>query len=487
MASAESRRTDSVRDIFELFGAINRAVHEAKDPKLSATADSLIPGLMANPNWYDEIEGRYFPDDRRTEPNATRALSGIAAYDAAEDTGRLTRSQKARLLYGISVLGRLKSEVPNSLPDFDESKEDCGAALDGSLAAIAPTSVEALSQRQESAKNERSDFLALVSSEFNHPKDFAKVLQAEPVLAIRDNQELHAPLCQTAVVPVDGYQSVIVDTKFTSEKISLEQLKSIVNPFNWDEDYAELFVAMQAQTPELLPDGWRRVLETVRLIGDKTLRTPLKFFPSMTGELEAQMNYDLDMTNFDAGDKQVRVDRGFINMKVRNETNDPAQGGVRVVTRKVVHIAGISAFAQARLVCIGGYGTASADFLLGSAGKNAAKQLENPKPFDFPANEKQAGADAAQSPATPQATVPVPAATAITHFVPAAVDAWTECAQELTNGYFDVAQKWVSGSLSLTDLADYTTRLSGELASSPFKYLQAMTTPRSPGQPGRTK
>ena len=56
--------------------------------------------------------------------------------------------------------------------------------------------------------------------------------------------------------------------------------------------------------------------------------------------------------------------------------------------------------------------------------------------------------------------------------------------QDLTNGYFDVAQKWLSGSLTMNDVTDYTARVGGELASSPWKYLQAMTTPRPPGQPG---
>ena len=100
--------------------------------------------------------------------------------------------------------------------------------------------------------------------------------------------------------------------------------------------------------------------------------------------------------------------------------------------------------------------------------------------FDYPTNEGEADKPRTTSTAAPPATP-------LTHFVPAAVGAWTECAQDLTNGYFDVAQKWLSGSLTLTDLADYTTRVSGELASSPWKYLQAMTTPRTPGKPGGAK
>lgn len=490
MVSAKSARTESlhsVRDILEVFGAIDRAIRISKDdPEVLAVADTLLPGSVANPGWYEELERRYFPDDARTTPDLTRALTEIAKNDADGDTARLTRAQKTRLLYGISALARLNAVASKCVPDFNEANAAFGKALDESLAATAPASVESLTQRRATATTARGSFLRQASDNFTQPEDFDKVMRPQAEKDFRSTTTLLAPLCKTAVVTVDGYESAVIDTKFTSKEISLKQLKDIVNPFNWDEDYAELFVAMQAQTPEFLPDGWRRVLETVRLIGDETLTTPLKFYPYQVSPLELQMNYDLDMTNFGAGDGKVRVDRGFINM--RSTVGKADQPGVIVTTRKVVHIEGISAFAQSKLVCIGGYGTASADFLLGSAAENAAKKLETPHPFYFPANQKQADADAkAEAAQATQATAAAPPATPMTHFVPAAVDAWTECAQDLTNGYFDVAQKWLSGSLTLTDLADYTTRISGELASSPWKYLQAMTTPRSPGKPGGAK
>ncbi|GAY14941.1 hypothetical protein [Mycobacterium sp. shizuoka-1] len=469
---------ESVRDILEVFGAIDRAVREADDPDVSAAAEKLLPGLMAaDPGWYTELETRYFPDDVRRQPNLEHALQAIASYDADQDTGRLTPAQKARLLYGISASERLRSVASASLPALSDSGSDFDDALVGSLAAIAPRESSSAPDRRSQAAAARDDVLQTAAAQFVRAADFNDVVRPAVVASpIRDGKPMSAPLCQTAVVTVDGYRSVIVDTKFTSTTISLNMLKSIVNPFNWDEDYNKLFVAMQSQVPEILPDHWRRVLETVRVIGDATLRTPLKFYPYQVSPVEAQMNYDLDMSNFAAGDGQVRVDRGFINMK--STVGNPAENGVRVTTRKVVHIQGISAFAQARLVCIGGYGTASADFLLGAAANPPA----SPAPFDYPTTEGQADPTAAGA----QTAAPAPPATPMTHFVPAAVDAWTECAQDLTNGYFDVAQKWLAGSLTLTDLADYTTRLGGELASSPWKYLQAMTTPRSPGKPGST-
>ena len=244
---------------------------------------------------------------------------------------------------------------------------------------MAPAEVTSVEERRSTAAKARNSLLEHVSSNFTRPGDFDDVVRERAVAGIRDNRKLLAPLCQTAVVVVDGRGSVIVDTKFTSDSVSLDDLKSIVNPFNWNQDYAELFAAMQSQEPGLLPDGWCQVLETVRLLGEEELTTPLKFYAYQdpASPLEAEMNYDLDMSNFDAGDGQVLVDRGFINMK--STVGDPTQGGVRV-HRKVVHIQGISAFAQARLVCIGGYGTASADFLLGAATKPPASRNRSTSP-----------------------------------------------------------------------------------------------------------
>jgi hypothetical protein len=468
---------NSVRDILEVFGALDRAVREADDPELSAAADKLIPGLgTACPTWYAELESRYFGSDARKNPNLAEALQRIAAEDANPDTDRLTSAQKTRLLYGISAAQRLNAVASTPLPALDESDATFNDALIGSLAAIAPKGSPNLKDRRDKAADAREALLQSMRS-FTRTKDFTSAVREKVEASpIRTGKPMGSPLCHTAVVVVDGLESAVIDTEFDSDDVSLEQLKSIVNPFNWAEDYSELFVRMADQEPDILPDGWRRVLETVRLLGSTELTTPLKFYPYQASPLEATLDYDLDKSALDTGDGQVLVDRGFINIKVTNKEGDPAKPGVHVTTRKVVHIQGISAYAQGKLVCIGGYGTASANFLLGAAVKPPA----DPVAFDYPTNEDEADAPRKASAAAPPATP-------LTHFVPAAVDAWTECAQDLTNGYFDVAQKWLTGSLTLTDLADYTTRISGELASSPWKYLQAMTTPRSPGKPGGAK
>lgn len=460
----------SVRDILEVFGAIDRAIVESDgDPEIAAAAEKVLPGSAAHAGWYGELENRFFGGQART-PDLAAALGRIAGADAREE--RLTQNQKARLLYGISASARLKRVAPTcSLPAFDAPEgSEFGDALIGSLAAIAPTGTD-LDGRRAAAAAARGGLLHGASTGFTRPGDFESVRE-KAVESIRAGSKLQAPLCQTAVVNVDGRESVVIDTKFTSDSVSLEALKRIVNPFNWADDYPELFVRMQGQEPDILPDGWRRVLETVRLIESVELTTPLKFYPysDPVRPLEAHLDYDLDESGFDTGDGQVLVDRGFINMRAVNESGSPNDPGVRVATRKVVHIQGISAFAQARLVCIGGYGTGSADFLL----RSAANPPDDPKPFDFPVTEEQADTDEV----TNAASRPV------LHFAPAAVAAWTESVQDLTNGYFEVAEKWLSGGLTLSDVAEYSTRLGGSIAGAPWKYLQAMTTPRPPGKQG---
>ena len=473
MTSAESSRGNPARDILEVFGVIDHAVRTSRDnPELLAAADRLLPGSVANPGWYEEIERRFFPNDVREVPNLRDALARIADADGHDN--RLNPAQKTRLLYGISASAQLNTVAPDAMPSFDQTDAAFNQALGESLGALAPANT-ALTDRRTSGAAAQADILQLACSDFKAPKDF-DAMRDKAVADIRANKKMSAPLCKTSVVIVDGYESAVVDTEFDSPDVTLNQLKSIVNPFNWAQDYSELFVRMEGQEPDILPDKWRRVLETVRLLGSIELTTPLKFFPyhDPKNKLEARLDYDLDTPALNTGDGQVRVDRGFINMK--STSGDADQPGVHVATRKVVHIERISAFAQAKLVCIGGYGTASATFLLGAA----AKPPQNPEPFEFPTNE-----DEADKPK--DATTIAPPATAITHFVPAAVGAWTECAQNLTNSYFDVAQKWLSGSLTMTDLADYSTSVTSELASSPWKYLQAMTTPRSPGKPGGSK
>ncbi len=286
-------------------------------------------------------------------------------------------------------------------------------------------------------------------------------------------ETLGVPLCQAAIVNIDGIESVVVDTEASSDKVSLNRLKAVVNPYNWHKNYPDFFCDMIACRRPERDDGWRRVLEQVGFckFGGKPLRTMLKYFTTEENLYEARLDYDLDEPRGPEGDGQVTVDRGFINMWSLHK--NPDQDGVKVRTRKVVHINGILPYAQARLVCITGYASASNEFLFGAA----SNPPPNPKEFKFyavpPATETEAdnvkagGAGAAPA----------------DHVGTTAVKLWTDTVRDLTTNYFDFAGKWVTGNVRAEDVADYTKQVTSRLAKAPVDFLDAVSKPRYPDSP----
>jgi hypothetical protein len=273
---------------------------------------------------------------------------------------------------------------------------------------------------------------------------------------------------------VDGLRCAVIDSDLSSDDISLNDLKKIVNPFNWNENYPAFFLKMAPFRDPFRTDGWRRVLETVGFgeVDSLDITTALKYYPS-TGELEARLDYDLDDPTPGPGDGQVLVDRGYINMFVKNTAGSPDQPGVRVRTRKVVHIDGLSPYAQTRWVCLTGYGTASSEFLFGPAENTPA----DPRPFEYYTPGQQ-----------PEAEPEISDSGRSTHVVATAVDLWTDTVQDLASGYFDMAEKWLAGGLRLSDVTEFSQKVTGRLISSPFEFLETVNQPRHPrGQASKTQ
>ncbi len=271
------------------------------------------------------------------------------------------------------------------------------------------------------------------------------------------------PLCKATVVTVDGLPVVVVDTNLSTTERTFDEVTSIVNPFNWNDNYPEFFISMDPCGEPERSDGWFRVLETVgfRGLGGLELKTALKYYPKHS-KGRAHIDYDLDDPTPGLGDGKVIVDRGFINIEAIGEPN---QKGVRARTRKVVHIDGLSPFAQQRLVCLTGYGTASAEFLFGKA--------EAPKPYprDFHYYKDE----------VPQADPTTDAPEVSTHVAATAVKLWTESAQGLVSDYFDFAEKWMDGRMKISDVADYSSQLTGRLVSAPLEFWERVSQPRYPG------
>ena len=127
--------------------------------------------------------------------------------------------------------------------------------------------------------------------------------------------------------------SVVLRTEFTSNDVSLNELKNVVDPLNWKTGLP-FFCDMRPLPTPARTDGWSRVLEVCNTTCPypPDMRTPLKFWTgpvaaeaSMLSVPMAWVNYELDDTpaNPYPGDGLVLVDEGFIKMHAPTSIRRP--------------------------------------------------------------------------------------------------------------------------------------------------------------------
>jgi hypothetical protein len=473
----------ALRDLLEVYGALDEAAAKSGNPSVAATLDKFIPEASANTGWYREVENFFFGEKAQQSPNLTKACKRLGdraeQAEQQEDARGLTAPQKQRLFYGLSAAARIHQVAPT--PMLASSDSDLKAALVPALAAVGPEG-KPYEDRRRDAEAGFDAYYESVQSGLTGRADYHSFRKVASDMDMVDPATLKVPLCQSAIVTVDGLRCAVIDTVLYSGDIPLNNLKAIVNPFNWNENYPEFFIRMAPFRDPFRSDRWRRVLETVGFngLGGYEITTALKYYPDPTvSECEARLDYDLDDPTPGPGDGQVLVDRGYINMRVTNAARDPAKGGVRVRTRKVIHISGLSPFAQQRLVCLTGYGTASSEFLFGPASdlSKAKEDKEDPMPFDYYKHDQQ-----------PQAEPETNASEPSTHVVATAVNLWTDAVEGMASDYFDMAEKWMAGGLRLSDVTDFSQKVTGRLVSSPLEFLERVNQPRYPrGRPSQTQ
>ncbi|MBV8346702.1 MAG: hypothetical protein JOZ49_03925, partial [Mycolicibacterium sp.] len=446
-----------LRSLLELYGGLDHALIRLNDPDIDAHVDNLLPRASANTGWYDELHRFFFgahPGPRSDVLDPRPALTKI--IDAQKQSKKpLTAPQKSRLFFGIAAHARLDQLAQDGLPPRPDLRE----LLAEALAVAAP----------KATMPQRREHIDYVAQEFTDRGKYASMLTDVNGNNLFDGDVAEVKLCQTATVTVNGMESVVIDTDFESSRISLQALKAIVDPRNWHKDYPEFFLAMAPFGPRRR-DDWGRVRETVGLSGEPYVRqivTALKYFKSANSTTEARVDYDLDNPTPSRGDGQVLVDRGFINMECINLDQNPSKPGVHVRTRKVVHIKGLRPYTQQRLVCLTGYGTAAKDFLFGGV-ENAEKPLV---PWDEPVTTLRTKPPSGTSQSDSNLTEPT------SHVAQAVANVWTDYVEDLTNQNLELCEKWTTGTLDFTDLANYSKDVGGRLMSSPWEFLQALNEP----------
>jgi hypothetical protein len=465
----------ALRDLFEVYGALDEAAGKSGNATATATLDEFLPKASRNAGWYREVEDFFFREKAQHSPSLGDACArlGERAKEAKKGNAPpLTAPQKQRLFYGLSAAARIHEVASTSV--LAGSKEDLKAAVLPGLAAAGPED-EPYEWRLDNVDRHFDDYFfdrvqsgSVARTTYYPYREEA----ASAKMKMLDPSTLNIKLCDSALVVVDGLRCAVIDTNLTSKEISLNELKAIVNPFNWNENYPAFFLKMAPFRDPFRSDGWRRVIETVGFgeLDSLDITTALKYHTTER-ELEASLDYDLDDPTPGPGDGQVLVDRGYINMWAT--TDDPDLPGVRVRTRKVIHIDGLSPYAQTRWVCLTGYGTASSEFLFGPA----ANKPHDPRPFDYYQRGQQPEAD-------PETSDPETS----THVVATAVNLWTDTVQDLTSDYFDMAEKWMAGGLRLSDVTEFSQKVAGRLISSPLEFLETVNQPRHPrGRPNETR
>jgi hypothetical protein len=467
----------ALRDLLEVYGALDEAAAKSGNPSVAETLDKFLPKASANTGWYREVENFFFGEKAKQTPNLAKACERLGELaknaEQQEDARGLTAPQKQRLFYGLSAAARIHQAAPT--PMLASSDSDLKAALVPALAAVGPEG-KSYEERRENAEAQFDAYYQSVQSGLAGRADYHSFREAAwSNMEMVDPATLKVPLCKSALVTVDDLRCAVIDTDLASNDISLNNLKAVVNPFNWNDNYPDFFLRMAPFRHPFRSDRWRRVLETVGFggLGGYEITTALKYYPTV-GECEARLDYDLDDPTPGPGDGQVLVDRGYINMWVTNEQRDPDLPGVGVRTRKVIHISGLSPFAQQRLVCLTGYGTASSEFLFGPAAN--PPEDPQPQPFEYYEHER------------PEEDPETSGSGPSTHVVATAVNLWTDAVQDLANDYFDIAEKWMAGGVRLSDVTDFSQKVTGRLVSSPLEFLERVNQPRYPrGRPSQTQ
>jgi hypothetical protein len=459
----------TLRAILELQGSLDTAVIVSGDSRVAEIADQFLPGTSDNMGWYREIDDFLFPPgDVRPLANPVRALNELAS-DWNDDELRIrpTIPESSRLIYGLgAVIHLVKTAPPEVALGFPDPTAEEGFADTLALVLSLTGPGDPVSTRADIRLH--IDDVINAFTAFNGFGDWEELTQKLIKLNALTVQAASIPLCRAVVVRVNGIESVVVDADISTDEVSLNQLKAVVDPRNWHYDYPHLFCSMQYRN--LRPDGWRRVLERVGICGYSPLilQTMLKFYKSTVNgpdSYEARLDYDLnDPVPDPEGDGKITVDRGFINMWCTNEVG-PGQPGVRVRIRKVAHINGLSPYAMAKYVCILGYAYVAMEMLFGPAA-NPNTSLTWAPWEDDPDEKPTDGPGAGEYGSKPGQSSNTVASTAIKMVA--------ECVQDITAKQSELAGKWTAGELTAADLAKYSAEVGARLASDPWKFIQAI-------------
>jgi hypothetical protein len=443
--------------LLALYGALDRAVTDTGDPQIEAVVERYLPGSTGpNAGWYDELLGFLGMTDpslvdEADVPDLREALDTLQPRDSGiNPVEELGIVQRSRLVYAIGALSHLPTYYRPETWDVLFA-----ATLDG----VSSGNGHALLDLSRQVFHSRDDWSRFVPS----------------AMHILDEHVALVPQCDAKLKVIRGHLCTVLTTDFTSTDVSLDDLKNVADPLNWDNCLPSFFCEMEKVSPTR-GDGWYRVLEhvstTCAISGTPQMVTALKYWngPGQGEQLavpSAWVNYDLDddPVQGKTGDGRVVVDEGFIRMT--STTANSASTGVHVRTRKVVAFRDLAWIAGTIFACAMGYGSEGVEMLLGGVHKRPVGGSADWRNWDPSTPGTQSGGG--------QTTPPPPPAGDTTQVaVEVAVGMLNECIEDVSKKSAAIAAKWASGSVPVAESLAFSTELATRLATDPWRYLERL-------------
>jgi hypothetical protein len=470
--------------LLALYAALDQAVLDG-DQNVAAIVEGFLPGTTGenqrgwSGNLREFLGGRPFPP-------VDQALSALVNIQD------LTPSQLSRLVYVLGSLMHVPGRVGIGPEQFVE-----GLSLARPTPAPGTEPTPARSYAT-GGPDPGSQLFDVLQKYFNKQGDWHPATAYAVQIKCLDAIVASIPPCGACLTTQGNIECVVVDTRFESPSLTIEQVKAILDPRNWDKTAVLFFCSMQDLGTRQQPPykDWGVVLETVSAwcgVIPVELKTELKYLKAAYSD-GAVVQYDLNQKPpaKGHGDGQVTVDKGWLKVVRGTKTNSNA--GVTVTTRKVVHITGLWPAAQKEFVCAMGYGDAARDMLLGGA-KNPPKNLV---PWSYPPaplvstqsiqaflTAPPTGTQAVQPPPAPpvgdQPVQAAPESAASGSGAPPktaaglAVSMLSDCLAETANDSATLAAKFADKDLSVDDLVKFSAKLGARMASEPWRFLQKLS------------
>lgn len=191
----------------------------------------------------------------------------------------------------------------------------------------------------------------------------------------------------------------------------------------------------------------------------------------------AWVNYELDDTPVSPfpGDGRVSVDEGFI--KMYSTGSNPANNGVRVITKKVVCFRDMSEVAIAILACVSGYGNQGMDMLLDGVAKREEDNgvgWTDWQPSARPAGQDGGNSSRGSAPDGTDTSVPSDPSRPSRRAITLAVEMANECIDEFAKKSTTVANKMATGTMPIPEMIALNTEFLTRLATDPWRYLERL-------------